>query len=273
MFFADRRRLGRSSRWFYHAARSGCHLRQSEVENLGVPSVGDEDVCGFDVTMDYAFRMSRVQGICDLDAQIEHGFDLIRPFNAVDRRNTCHLCQYPSRRETGPLNDVQNRQPVTSVFNFKSRTGVPMAASSTRVLVVDDFEPYRRFLCSRLQKRPELQVIGEVSDGLEAVQRAQELHPDLILLDISLPVLSGIEAARRILEISPPSKILFVTENRSTEMARNVLSMGACGYLVKSDSASELLPAVEAVLQGKLYVSASLQMQAVRPTDLHPAAR
>lgn len=128
------------------------------------------------------------------------------------------------------------------------------------ILVADDYEPYRRFVCSTLRRRPELRVIGEVSDGLEAVQMVQKMLPHLILLDISLPVINGFEVARRICQISPLSRIIFVTEDRSTDIARDALSIGVCAYLVKSDSASELLPAVQAVLEGKQYVSRSLKM-------------
>jgi DNA-binding NarL/FixJ family response regulator len=99
--------------------------------------------------------------------------------------------------------------------------------------VVDDYEPFRRFVCSTLRKRPALQIVGETSDGLEAVQKAEELQPDLILLDIGLPTISGIEAARRIREVSPASKILFVSENRSADIAEEALSTGAGGYVVK----------------------------------------
>ena len=132
-----------------------------------------------------------------------------------------------------------------------------MAASPVRILLVDDFELFRRFATSILEKQPQLQVICEVSDGLEAVQKAQELQPDLILLDIGLPRLNGIEAGRRIREVSPRSKILFVSENRSWDVAEEALRTGALGYVVKSDAASQLLPAVRAVLQGKRFVSAS----------------
>ena len=133
-----------------------------------------------------------------------------------------------------------------------------MDKSSIRVLVVEDYEPWRRYFSTALQKQPELQVIGEVSDGLEAVQKAEELQPDLVLLDIGLPTLNGIEAARRIRKVSPASRILFVSENRSADIAEEALSTGASGYLVKSDTGSELLPAVKAVLEGKRFISASL---------------
>jgi CheY-like chemotaxis protein len=97
-----------------------------------------------------------------------------------------------------------------------------------------------------------------VSDGLDAVQKADELQPDLILLDIGLPTLNGIEVARRIREVSPASKILFVSEDRSADIVEEALSTGAGGYVVKSDAARELLPAVNAVLEGERFVSASL---------------
>ena len=129
---------------------------------------------------------------------------------------------------------------------------------SVRVLVVDDYEPWHGFVSTTLSKEQELQIIGRVSDGLEAVQQAQLLQPDLILLDIGLPTLNGIEAARRIREVSPASKILFVSENRSVDVAERVLSNGAGGYVVKSDAGSELLPAIKAVLEGKRFISASL---------------
>ena len=131
-------------------------------------------------------------------------------------------------------------------------------ASSVRILVVDDFLPWRRFVGSMLQEQPPLRIVGEASDGLEAVQKAGELQPDLILLDIGLPMLNGIEAARRIRELCPKSKILFLSENRSWDIAEEALRTGAGGYVVKSDAAGELLPAVRAVVKGRRFVSVSL---------------
>ena len=147
-----------------------------------------------------------------------------------------------------------------------------MPTRSIRVLVVEDFEPFRRFVESILRKQPELQIVCEVSDGLEAVQKVEELQPDLVLLDIGLPSLNGIEAARRICKVSPQSKILFLSDNRSRDIAEEGLRVGAGGYVVKSDAAGELLPAVEAVLKGKRFVSASLAGNDLTdPKDEHTA--
>ncbi len=133
-----------------------------------------------------------------------------------------------------------------------------MKKTTLRVLVVDDYQAWRGFVASTLQKRSDLCIIGEGTDGFEAVQIAQQLQPDLIVLDIGLPRLNGIAAARRIREVSPDSRILFVSENRSRDIAEETIRSGALGYVVKSDAATQLLPAVEAVLQGKQFVSASL---------------
>lgn len=130
-----------------------------------------------------------------------------------------------------------------------------MATPSIRVLVVEDFEPFRRVITSTLHKQAELQIIAEVSDGLEAVRQAQELQPDLILLDIGLPMLNGIEAARRIRRVSPGSRILFVTQESSSDVVQEALHLGAQGYVVKSDAGSELLAAVNTVLQGETFLS------------------
>ena len=107
--------------------------------------------------------------------------------------------------------------------------------------------------------RPELQVICEASDGPEAVLKAEELKPDLIVLDIGLPKLNGIEAARRIRQLSPSSKIVFLSLYNSPDVVQGALSTGALGYVHKTDARSELLPAVDAVLRGRQFVSSSLK--------------
>jgi DNA-binding NarL/FixJ family response regulator len=136
-------------------------------------------------------------------------------------------------------------------------TVYPMGRPITRVLIVDDYEPWRRFIRLTLLAHEELQVVGEVADGLEAVEKAHQLQPDLILLDIGLPKLNGIEAARIIRDISPTSKILIVSENRAWDLAQEALRVGASGYVAKSGAASELVPAIRAVLEGKQFLSPS----------------
>jgi DNA-binding NarL/FixJ family response regulator len=130
-----------------------------------------------------------------------------------------------------------------------------MPARSIRVLVVEDYEPFQRFVTSMLEALPELQIICKVSDGLEAVQKAEELQPDLILLDIGLPSLNGIEVARQIRKLSPESKILFVSQESSADVVRGALGTGAQGFVVKSDARRELLEGVNAVLRGERFVS------------------
>jgi DNA-binding NarL/FixJ family response regulator len=130
--------------------------------------------------------------------------------------------------------------------------------STVGALVVDDYEPFRRFACATLAKVQNLKVIGEASDGLEAVHKAEELKPDLIVLDIGLPILNGIEVARRIRKLCPECKILFMSQESSVDVAQEAFSLGALGYVVKEYAGSELLAAVEAVLQGRLFVSKGL---------------
>jgi DNA-binding NarL/FixJ family response regulator len=136
-----------------------------------------------------------------------------------------------------------------------------MDSSSIRVLLVEDFAPFREFICSTLRKQPGLQIVGEVSDGLEAVRKAKELQPDLILLDIGLPTVSGIEAARQIRKLSPTSKMLFVSQESSFDVVQEALSLGALGYVVKMRAGSDLLAAVKAVLAGGHFVSPCLSDQ------------
>ena len=137
-------------------------------------------------------------------------------------------------------------------------SGGSMDTPVVRVLIVDDFEEWRRALRAILEERPTLRVAGEAANGREALEQAQVLKPDLVLLDVGLPVLNGIEVARLIGNSSRQSKILFVSENRRREIAEEGLRAGASGYVVKSHAGTELLPAINAVLQGRQFMSAVL---------------
>ena len=123
------------------------------------------------------------------------------------------------------------------------------------VLVVDDHDIVRRGICSVLSRDLALQVVAEAADGEEAVRKAQELKPDLVLLDISLPGISGIEAARRVRQISPESRIIALTQHDSQQMIKDAFSAGAVGYVLKSEAGRELLPAIRTVTKGGSYVS------------------
>jgi DNA-binding NarL/FixJ family response regulator len=126
-----------------------------------------------------------------------------------------------------------------------------------RILIVEDFAAFRRLMCSILGKRQHFQVVCEVSDGLEAVRKAEELKPDLILLDIGLPTQNGLNAAREIDKVAPKSKIIFVSQESSADLVQEALSL-AQGYVVKTKLESDLLAAVEAVLDGRRFVSSGL---------------
>jgi CheY-like chemotaxis protein len=131
------------------------------------------------------------------------------------------------------------------------------AASPIRVMLVEDFQPFRGFVWSQLEQRPRLQVVCEVSDGLIAVQKAAELKPDLILLDIGLPTLNGFEAARRILVLAPESKIIFSSQQTSPDFVQEAMELGAWGFVFKTHAERDLLLAIDAVLSGRRFVSSN----------------
>jgi DNA-binding NarL/FixJ family response regulator len=123
---------------------------------------------------------------------------------------------------------------------------------------VDDYAAWRDYARSALEKEPQFQIVAAISDGLEAVQRAQELQSDLIIMDVGLPNLNGIEAARRILQLVPQTKVLFLSGHGSPDVVQEALNTGANGYLLKSRAESELLAAVKAVLTGQMFISKAL---------------
>ena len=130
-----------------------------------------------------------------------------------------------------------------------------MQLATVRILVVDDFEKFRQFVVELLGNRPELQIVGEASNGPEAIQKAVELRPDLILLDIGLPSLNGIEVARQMRSLVPESKIIFLSQESSADVVQKALSLGARGYVAKLKAPVDLFAAVKAVLSGRTFVS------------------
>lgn len=130
-----------------------------------------------------------------------------------------------------------------------------MSQPAGRILIVDDFEPWRCTLRSLLDSNSGFQIVGEAAGGLDAVVKARDLEANLILLDIGLPDLNGIEAGRRIRSGMPEAKVIFVTANSNEEVVRAALSIGAAGYVLKSDAGRELLNAVTVVLGGGRFVS------------------
>jgi DNA-binding NarL/FixJ family response regulator len=128
-------------------------------------------------------------------------------------------------------------------------------APGLRILLVDDYEPFRRYLAVTLQHEADFQILGQASDGLEALQKAEQLQPDLILLDVGLPRLNGLETARRLRRLAPLTKILFISQEFSFDLVEAAFRVGALGYMHKIRAQSELLPAIEAILSGRYFVS------------------
>jgi DNA-binding NarL/FixJ family response regulator len=122
-----------------------------------------------------------------------------------------------------------------------------------RILVVDDSRAWRQSVCSLLHQYLDRVVICESVDGLEAVQKSQELQPDLVLLDIGLPNLNGLEAARHIRNVAPRSRILFLTSYDWPELPHEAMNIGARGMVVKSEAARDLLPAISAILREEQF--------------------
>jgi DNA-binding NarL/FixJ family response regulator len=129
-------------------------------------------------------------------------------------------------------------------------------SSVLRILVVDDHEVVRRGLKSILEGRPDWEVVGEAATGREAVEKAQALRPEIVILDMSMPELNGLEATRSILKAVPEARVLVLTQHDSDQLVQSFLQAGAQAYLVKSDAARDLVPAVESLQEGRPFFTA-----------------
>ena len=130
---------------------------------------------------------------------------------------------------------------------------------ATQILVVDDFLPWQCFIQQMFESETDLKIIATAADGLEAIQKATELQPDVILMDVSLPKLNGFEATRHIRMLSPASLILFLSEHRGPDLIEAAFKAGAWGYVLKADSNSDLFTGIRAILRGQQFVSHSLK--------------
>ena len=130
-----------------------------------------------------------------------------------------------------------------------------------KVLVVDDHAIVRRTVCGLISRDSTVEVICESASGEDAITKAQELQPDLVLLDISLPGISGIEAARQIRKVSAKSRIIFLSQHDSLHMVMEGFKAGGHGYVTKVDAAHELTKAIQNVLQGITFVSKGIIQQ------------
>jgi DNA-binding NarL/FixJ family response regulator len=132
--------------------------------------------------------------------------------------------------------------------------GAPgVQAMPVRILVADDHEVVRRGLCALLRNQPDWEVCGEAVDGREAVAKALQLRPEIVILDVGMPNLNGLEATRRILKANPRINVLILTLHGSDELLREILDAGARGLVLKSDAACDLVTAVEALQKGKVH--------------------
>jgi|SRR5277367_3390874 len=144
---------------------------------------------------------------------------------------------------------------------------VVLKMSLVRVLVADNFEPWRQMVCDLLEGAPDLIVVRLASNGPDVVREAGELLPDLIILDVELPGLNGIDGVRLIHELCPATKILFLSLNSEGEVVRSCLEAGANGYVLKTDVLGDLLAGVRAVIAGKQFVSSGLVKVHRAPRD------
>src|SRR6266850_3284336 len=146
-----------------------------------------------------------------------------------------------------------------------------------RILVADDHEVVRRGLCALLRNQPDWEVCGEAKDGRDAVEKVLMLKPEVVILDIGMPNLNGLEATRQILKANPQVKVLILTLHDSDSVVQEVLDAGARGFLLKTDAARDLVAAVEALRRNKIYftpkVAAMVLDGYLRPRNPIPLRR
>jgi two-component system response regulator NreC len=142
---------------------------------------------------------------------------------------------------------------------------------SIRILIADDHGVLRAGLRSLLNAEPDLEVVGEVGDGEEALRLTRALQPDIVLMDVSMPGCGGIEATRQLKEIAPGVRVLILTVHEDTSLLQQAIQEGASGYILKRAAESELVNAIRAVYRGDLYIHPALTRALLSGTSLMPA--
>jgi DNA-binding NarL/FixJ family response regulator len=137
----------------------------------------------------------------------------------------------------------------------QSYEGLPLPTMTTRILLVDDHPIVREGLRTVLQRQPGCEVVGEASDGVEALEKAENLKPDVIVLDVTMPKMNGLEVCRIVKKSRPELEVLFVTQHDSPQMMREALGAGAKGYVVKSNAARDLLEAIQTVGEHRIFTA------------------
>src|SRR5215467_4656810 len=130
--------------------------------------------------------------------------------------------------------------------------------TTARILIADDHEVVRKGIRAILEAHPGWEASGESSDGRDAVEKAQALKPDVVIIDIGMPLLNGLEATRQILKGRPNTKLLVLTMHESEQVVQQVLEAGARGYLLKSDASRDLVRAVEELLRNKTFFTSKV---------------
>ena len=132
------------------------------------------------------------------------------------------------------------------------------AAHEVRIVIVDDHEIVRRGLVSTLESHPGWKIVGEASDGRSALSLVQEHQPDIVVMDLRMPGLNGLDATRQVLALSPETRVLVLTLDDSDQLVREVLAAGARGFVLKSDAARHLVAAVESLTEGRTYFTSKV---------------
>lgn len=154
--------------------------------------------------------------------------------------------------------DRKIQKTLGSLSDTKAPADKKVEMRIVRILVVDDFVPWQRLVLTQLESQTNYEVISVAVNGSQAVQKARQSQPDVILMDLNLPQITGLEAIRQIRMFAPFSKVLFMSANGDPELIQAAFAAGGAGYILKNDSNTDLIPGIRAVLAGRRFVSRSL---------------